>query len=213
MNFLDKLKFGRAFFGIVENPQSTENIFKLASIGLKHPTSPAIQSLVEHCFQNLEFKDQFEKKYLPENRTLESFRTYPEGSLGREYYLHMQKNNLSPDFFPEENINFPAGYIVMRLRYAHDIWHVITGYGTSVEDEIALQAFNLAQSKAGIPAILLGAGFLRAMRVRPHDIFDYFELIYGAFQRGKRAKSFLAIKYEGLWNQPLAQIRNDLNCN
>jgi ubiquinone biosynthesis protein COQ4 len=210
MTFFERLQFAKAFFALVESPTTTENVFKIGSIGMRYPDSPGAKAMLDHVFSNEEFKRQFEEQYFPTYADLDELAKLPERTLGKEFSLHMQKNKLKIDFFPQEDLAKPMKYTVMRLRYCHDIWHVLAGYDTSPLGELALQAFALAQARTAIGWILLGAGFLYKVRHPGLDAVEFMELISTAFQRGKKAQFLLSLKYDDLWAIPLDELRGRL---
>ena len=60
-----------------------------------------------------------------------------------------------------------ASYILLRLRQTHDIWHLITGFGTDVAGELGLKAFELAQTRRPMALVLLTFGLLKALIKTP----------------------------------------------
>jgi ubiquinone biosynthesis protein COQ4 len=210
MNFLEKIQFAKSFFSIVDDPQKTEHIFKIGSIGMRYPNSPSVQNMVNHVFSDPEFQRQYEEKYLLDRINMEELGRLPDGTLGKEFYIHMTKNNLNVDFFPKEDITVPVKYIVMRLRQVHDIWHVLAGYDTSLPGELALQAFYIAQAKSGVSSVLLAGGFLHSSKFGT-DSHRYMDIIIGGYNQGKNAKPLLRLKYETLWDRQLDDLRRELN--
>lgn len=210
MNFLDKIQMAKAFFGLVEDPTQTHHVFTIGRIGMKNADSPGFRRMLAHIYADQEFQKQFEAQYMPPPVDLQALAQLPEGTLGREYFRHMDENKLDPNFFPKEDTTVPLKYAVMRLRYAHDIWHVLAGHDTSFRGEICLQAFYLAQTRSGISTVLMGAGFLHGLKQENADSGLYMETIYAAYELGKRAKSLLSLKFETLWERNLAELRTEL---
>lgn len=132
----------------------------------------------------------------------------PAHTLGFAFARHMADNGLSPDLFqPPPGAPPDVAYLAQRLRQTHDLWHVVTGYGTGVIDELALQAFTYAQMKAPGPLILSVAGALRfGLRDR-----RAIQRIYQGYRRGLSARPMLAVAWESLWELPLAEVRARLN--
>jgi ubiquinone biosynthesis protein COQ4 len=137
----------------------------------------------------------------------EALRRLPDGTLGREYVRFLDDHGLNGDFFqPPPDVPDEIAFLSTRLRQAHDVWHPVTGYGPSVRDEIALQAFTWAQ--LGVPhakvvvigGLLRWAAFDRGL-VR-HAIRGY--------RRGRRARAFAPVRWERRWERPLAEVRAEL---
>jgi hypothetical protein len=66
-----------------------------------------------------------------------AFEQYPEGSLGRGYYDYMIRNGFS---FPGEKGAPP------EVMLFHDLTHVLSGYGTTPEEEILAATFSAGYS-------------------------------------------------------------------
>jgi len=82
----------------------------------------------------------------------------------------------------------------------HDCYHVLCGYGTAVEDEIALQCLCYGNGKRSpylYGAIILGVAILP----------DYFKYYYKSYKIGKDAHSFHHFDYQKLLKTSLEDIR------
>ena len=51
--------------------------------------------------------------------------------------------------------NIEHAYIMQRYRETHDMYHVLLGYGTSVEEELAVKWFEMVQT--GLPVAAMSA--------------------------------------------------------
>jgi ubiquinone biosynthesis protein Coq4 len=55
-----------------------------------------------------------------------------------------------------------------RTRQTHDLWHVLTGLGTDIPGEIALQAFTYEQLHHNFSRLIMSRGqHARTGRARP----------------------------------------------
>jgi ubiquinone biosynthesis protein COQ4 len=97
-----------------------------------------------------------ERKLL-KNIELHELQKLPAGTLGRVYADHMIALNLSPEFYEVLQIDNDDSYIMMRMRQTHDLWHMITGFDTSIPGELGLQGFMMSQSHSPSSALLIGA--------------------------------------------------------
>ena len=70
---------------------------------------------------------------------LRSMGDFPPGTLGHEYFTFIDRHGFQ---FPGETTLAPAVFV------AHDMCHVITGYGTTGEEEIAVNAMQVALATA-----------------------------------------------------------------
>lgn len=137
----------------------------------------------------------------------EWLRALPEGTLGREYVRFLDDNGLDGDFFQAPpDVPAEVAYLSQRLRQSHDVWHPVTGYGPSVRDELALQAFTWAQ--LGLPhAKLVVVGGLLRFGLGDRGLLGH---VLEGYRRGKRARAFAPVHWESRWERPLAEVRAEL---
>lgn len=138
----------------------------------------------------------------------------PEGSFGRAYYEFAHANGFAADGLLRardagaRDLNAGVGperqWFFDRMTVAHDLWHVLTGYGTDEAGEIALLAFTLAQGAANRAVrLFLFVGALRGGRaVR--------RFARQARRRGARTLPLMLARYEELLPLPLALVRAQL---
>ena len=134
----------------------------------------------------------------------------PEDSFGRAYLDLCERAGISADALIEmtENTSQAPSYDPLRSWFndrttaAHDLQHVLTGYGTDAIGENALLLFTRGQGLAGpglrtmTTLMLLGQSFRR--------------FIWDAYWRGRRVPSLLTAPYEQLLPMPLTQVRDQL---
>ena len=118
------------------------------------------------------------------NTTKKELFNFPKGSLGRELAYFLLRNNfeLKPKF------------------ERHDTYHVLTGYKTTVKDEIALQCLCLGNGKRNLfmyGAILLGITIL------PEHLKQYYQ----AFKLGQDSATFHHLDYEKILYIPLIDLQ------
>lgn len=203
MQAWNQLKFGSAFLKIVKDPRQTEAVFDIADLGLKQKDPAHLEPMIEHAMSFPEFKKLYEEKYIAPPVDLSKLCSMPIGTLGHEYGWHMVRQKLDPNFYRPVKPTEPALYIALRARQTHDIWHVLTGYDTSVRDELALQGFTFAQVRSGVSLTLLSAGWLHYLKTNPRSIYDVTNAVFEGFERGKRAAFLLAFPWEKMWEMPL----------
>jgi len=128
----------------------------------------------------------------------------PADTLGGAFARHLSSRGLSPDIFKAPPGIPPAlAYLGQRMRQSHDIWHVLTGYDTTIDDELALLAFSHGQSGMPGPAVLAVLGGLRWLPRHP----GVFRKILDGYRRGKAARSLITARWERMWEEPLAVVR------
>ena len=145
----------------------------------------------------------------------ELLKELPEGSLGYEYYLHCQKNNLDPNLISTESekvaSEIPATdehrFVYNRHRDSHDFWHVLTGYGIDMAGEAGIIAWTYGQirNKAYLLICVLNA-MMCTKRGRP----DVFRTVWAGYRYGRRSPLLLAIDWEDYLERPLDEVRREL---
>ena len=108
----------------------------------------------------------------------------PNPTFGRQLGEFLDKNNFE---------------LIPKVE-RHDCYHVLCGYSTKVEDEIALQCMCYGNGKRSpylYGAILLGVAILP----------DYYDYYYKSYKTGKCAHPFHQFNYKKLLNVPLKDIR------
>jgi ubiquinone biosynthesis protein Coq4 len=93
------------------------------------------------------------------------------------------------------------------LTEQHDLWHIVTGYGTDEVGEVCLQAFNHAQVGNGLSLWITFGGLLRAFVRRE---WSAFSKVFDAYQCGKNAETLLLVDWQSLWDLPIDQARAKL---
>ena len=141
----------------------------------------------------------------------------PKGTLGREYYEFCQREQLTPGGLDEavaegfdrsrlKRMSEDEQFLQAWLRDTHDLYHVLTGYGTDLLGEIGVLTFTATQTwNPAVWFMVLVGTTMIAIRGRadPH-------LFAGAIWRGLRARSIITPNWKTLLEQPLSRIRTDL---
>lgn len=141
---------------------------------------------------------------------LRAMRDLPPGTLGHAYFAFLDSHGFE---FPGESTNVPAVFV------AHDMCHVMTGYGTSGEEEIAVNAMQVALRDDDAHWIQ----FLGSLSIHEAGFFDdngfvpktgtldrdgAAELLAEAFQRGVDCTGdYTAADHLALADQPLEDVR------
>jgi len=141
---------------------------------------------------------------------LAELRSLPEGTLGRAYAEHMIANGLDPAAIPTLASDDPHTFICAHLYEAHDVWHVLTGFGTDVAGELGLQAFGLAQFPSRLGALLIAGGLLHSVVAKFDDRDARMSEIARGWILGKRAQKVFGVAWGQMWSRPLAEIRREL---
>lgn len=133
----------------------------------------------------------------------------PAGSLGRAYLELTEREGISADGIVQANEAARHGevpdvdpdllWLGDRMRDTHDLWHVVTGYGTDVLGEVALLAFSFAQTRHVGVALVCSLALARGLPATG--------LMRRAFRDGADAAWLPAVRWESLLALPLADVR------
>jgi ubiquinone biosynthesis protein Coq4 len=207
MNIINRLRLLRAQARIMQDPTRTEEVFRIARLSRSVYPARVIEGMLSYMAGIPEFKRLYDEHYTPKLPTLEQLKECPSGSLGRAYYDHLAPEGLRPDFYPTEPGDDFLAYVITRSRQTHDFVHVITGYGTSLQHELAVQGFMLSQLRASLPVSLIFAGLMYTLRHNPGDLLATMDCIVEGYLRGCKAKCIMAMRLEEMLNVPLAEVR------
>ena len=134
----------------------------------------------------------------------------PPGSLGRAYFDFMQSENLTADGLVQasqdwENDPVPADVKLFRerMRDAHDLTHVLTGYGRDPLGELCLLAFMYRQTRNLGQTLIVAMSWPRLPKAARRAVRQ-------AWRNGKNARAFQCLDFEALLERPLADIRGEL---
>ncbi len=150
-------------------------------------------------------------RYSPPAHDLEALLTLPSDSLGYIYAAQMKKTGFDPNLHAGMTVKSDADYVELRLSQTHDLWHIITGFGTSVVDEIGLQAFHLSQFPYPLATMLVATNLIFTTLRKPELLPQVLAAIAQGFQMGKAAHPLFAQKWEEGWAKPLTQWQVELN--
>ncbi len=208
MNVLDRARITRLFFKLVQNPGRTDLIFKAIEIVSKHRTEPLAVKILERIYSDEKFANLYRQKYVGELPSLEELSQYPEKSFGRLYYHHMHENGLRPELFPKFDPANDFDYLNLRMYQDHDLWHTLLGYGISVEDELAVQAFSVAQLQSPVSALLITGGLLHLLKSEPLRAVTALKGVAEGYERGKRAQFLLGLRLNEMLEKPIDEVRS-----
>lgn len=191
---------------LLRNPRDTQQVFVLATA----VDRSKLHLLLAHLRELPEGRALLGDRPAIDSKSVDfaRLRALPPHTLGGAYARTLEREQLDPDLFrPPPLLSPELTFVVQRIRQTHDIWHVVTGLSTSIEDEIALQAFTNAQLHNHTSRLIMtfGALFygLRSATLRRK---------VRAFRRvGSGCAFLLAVRWEELWEVPLDQVRARLD--
>lgn len=142
---------------------------------------------------------------------------FAPGTVGAHYREFVRMRNLSAYGLALESRKVsnqdmesahPIAWYARRLRDVHDVWHVLTGYGTDVLGEGCVLAFTYAQIRNPGAAFIAAVGAFELTRA--HWRQPYARAIFEGYRRGRKAEWLPALDYECLFAEPLEVARKGL---
>jgi ubiquinone biosynthesis protein COQ4 len=134
-------------------------------------------------------------KITSKSLSLEKLRQLPENSVGRAYAAWLDSEGVTPDTRdPVRYIDDPEeAYVMQRYREIHDFIHAITGLPIIIEGELAVKAFEFANTVLPMTGLSLAA----IVRLQPVERKRFFE-VYGpwAMANGLKAEEMLNVYWE-----------------
>jgi ubiquinone biosynthesis protein Coq4 len=200
------LKAVKGFTVFANNPNQTEAVFDIAD-GLWH--IDLYEQFIEHAHSQPAVAQILQERYLASTPDLERLLECPQDSLGYHYAVAMKQAGLQPDFYRKLDVEDDYSYIALRLRQTHDVWHIITGFGTDLAGEMGLQGFTLAQMHSPLAVALLAASVTYALK-SSSPLSPLIERMYQGWRMGETAHPLFAQKWEEDWEKPLTEWRADL---
>ena len=141
--------------------------------------------------------------------SMEYLRTLPENAVGRAYADWLDREGVSPD--TRDTVRYiddeECAYVMQRYRECHDFFHAITGLPIMIEGEIAVKAFEFANTV--LP--MTGLSLFAISRLKPAERKRFFT-IYGpwAVRNGLGAEEMLNIYWEEQLERDADELRAEL---
>ncbi|KQY96653.1 Coq4 family protein [Brevundimonas sp. Root1423] len=142
---------------------------------------------------------------------------FPAGSVGGAYRAFREARGFTAEGLADEarkvaplvDAPHPVIWYSRRLRDVHDIWHVLTGYGTDALGEACVVSFSYGQTR-NLGFAFIGWGAAREIQREVRTV-PARRAVWQAYRNGKAARWLPGLDYEALFEQPLEQVREQLN--
>lgn len=136
-------------------------------------------------------------------------RLLPENSVGRTYITWLDREGVSPDtrsqvrYIDDEE----CAYVMQRYRECHDFYHALTGLPVVREGEVALKAFEFANTLLPMTGFsVFAAGTMKtAERKRFREIY-----LPWAVKNGLKAKEVINVYWEEQLERDVRDLRKEL---
>ncbi|KAK4151912.1 ubiquinone biosynthesis protein COQ4, mitochondrial [Chaetomidium leptoderma] len=140
---------------------------------------------------------------------LPHLRSLPPNTVGRTYVAWLDREGVSPDTrAPVRYIDdAECAYVMQRYRECHDFYHALTGLPVVREGEVALKAFEFANTLLPMTGLsVLAAATLKASeRGRLADIY-----LPWALRNGLRAQEVINVYWEEQLERDVEELRREL---
>lgn len=202
-----------ALEGFIEITQAPYATFE--SIGKLYNTlndAESVKQMIDYLSRYEPAKQALQNRPSVGEIDLQSLHQLPEQTLGYQYADHMIRNAIAPIQLPvPENEH---AYLLTHIVETHDIWHVVTGFDTSMAGEIALQTFVAAQLHASRFSLAMLAKNLLKTAIEEIELAEQrLNALTAGWIAGKQAHCLVGIEWNLFWKTPLDQLRTQLNLN
>ena len=150
-------------------------------------------------------------RWVPDSHDLQQLAELPEGSLGQAYAAAVTRLGYDPNLHAGMEASSDAVYVELRLSQTHDLWHLLTGFDSSLAGEIGLQAFHLGQFPYPLAALLIAEALISTTLSDPAALPALVEAVHTGLAMGRQARPLFAQRWEEGWAKPLEQWRRELN--
>ena len=140
--------------------------------------------------------------------------TFGPGTVGEAYRNFIAPRGLSAEGLAEESrktaegeidARHPLAWYGRRMRDVHDVWHVLTGYGTDSLGEVCVVAFSYAQTRNLGFALIALAGARQFTKQKTGQ--PYRKAVREAWRNGRAAAWLPEVDYPALFAMPLDEAR------
>ena len=207
MRALMLVRFLRHYVNVVRDPSKLDDILAFVA-GFEEPE--LIAPMTEVFARSARGAWALEHRPRVGTIDLPALAQLPAGTLGQVFASHMRSAGLDPAAIPVLPADDPVSYTFAHLHEVHDIWHVVTGFGTDTAGELGLQAFNAAQFPTRLAIALISAGLLNALLFEWDDRQARMDEISRGWALGQRSPHLFGVDWSKHWETPLEALRDQL---
>ncbi|MCJ1261165.1 Ubiquinone biosynthesis protein [Lobaria immixta] len=141
--------------------------------------------------------------------SLEMLRKLPENSVGRTYASWLDREGVGPDTRSAVKYidNEECAYVMQRYRECHDFYHALTGLPVIVEGEVALKAFEFANTLLPMTALSMFA----VTRLKASERSRFWNTyLPWALTSGLESKEIINVYWEEELSRDVDDLRKEL---
>ncbi|CZR58437.1 probable Ubiquinone biosynthesis protein coq4, mitochondrial [Phialocephala subalpina] len=141
--------------------------------------------------------------------SMDYLRKLPENTVGRAYADWLDREGVSPDTRSEVQYidDEECAYVMQRYRECHDFYHALTGLPIVREGEVALKAFEFANTL--LPMTGLSMFAVTTLKKKERERFWKIYLPW-AVKNGVKAKEVINVYWEEELENDVEGLRNRL---
>lgn len=141
--------------------------------------------------------------------SLEKLRRFPDNSVGRAYASWLDREKVTPDTRSSVRYidNEECAYVMQRYRECHDFYHALTGLPVMVEGEVALKAFEFANTLLPMTGLSMFA-VARLNAVERSRFWSTY--LPWALTNGLRSKEIINVYWEEELERDVDDLRREL---
>ncbi len=202
---------------LMDDPEQTDLVFELMDALGGRGDEPLFQALARSEAGAALLAERSDLVTVLADRA--SLAALPAESFGRAYLAFAEARDFAADGLQQVSDQSPIGalnasldperrWFYRRVTAMHDLWHVLTGYGTDEPGEARLLAFSLGQGLGGrgFRLLLVAAAWKGAWT----DAFGFQRSLAAAWRRGRHAAPLVEARFEELLPLPLELVRRRL---
>lgn len=141
--------------------------------------------------------------------SVENLRALPENSVGRAYVGWLDREGVGPD--TRDSVKYiddeECAYVMQRYRESHDFCHALTGLPVIVEGEVALKAFEFANTVLPMTGLSMAA-VLKLKKAERSRFFDTY--MPWALANGLKSKEMINVYWEEQLERSADDLRQEL---
>jgi ubiquinone biosynthesis protein COQ4 len=141
--------------------------------------------------------------------SVERLRQLPANTVGRAYVDWLDREGVTPDtrsqvrYIDDEE----CAYVMQRYRECHDFYHALTGLPIVREGEVALKAFEFANTL--IP--MTGLSMLAVATLKPSERSRFWNTYFPwAVRNGVRSREVINVFWEEELERDVGELRAEL---
>ena len=136
-------------------------------------------------------------------------RALPESSVGRAYVSWLDREGVSPD--TRDSVKYiddeECAYVMQRYRESHDFYHALTGLPIFIEGEVALKAFEFANTL--LP--MTGLSLFAITKMKPEERTRFWNTyLPWALSNGLGSKDIINVYWEEELERDVDDLRSEL---